>query len=212
MGTSTVSGPFRSENGFQELVNGVWTPVSGGGGGGGFVPVALVGQYGPSLGLSDNRYSTDYYYNPPIGPTAGNIIQLPSISVGGTYYIYAPVGGGSFDTWALKLPTVPGADLSAFASSKFTVNYGTPTSGSFPVYTIGPDSFAYSNLSSPTDTLYVYGGISETSWLGITLASIVTVSGFGTIAFFTESNTPVMNNYNPFPDPYFYPYTQLIVP
>ena len=35
MGTSTVSGPFRSQNGFQELVNGVWTPVGGGGGGGG---------------------------------------------------------------------------------------------------------------------------------------------------------------------------------
>jgi|688.fasta_scaffold459301_3 hypothetical protein len=34
MGTSTVSGPFRSQNGFQELVNGVWTPVGGGGGGG----------------------------------------------------------------------------------------------------------------------------------------------------------------------------------
>ena len=31
MGTSTVSGPFRSQNGFQELVDGVWTPVGGGG-------------------------------------------------------------------------------------------------------------------------------------------------------------------------------------
>ena len=35
MGTSTVSGPFRSENGFQQLdANGVWVPVAGGGGGG----------------------------------------------------------------------------------------------------------------------------------------------------------------------------------
>ena len=33
MGISTVSGPFRSQNGFQELVNGVWVPVAGGGGG-----------------------------------------------------------------------------------------------------------------------------------------------------------------------------------
>lgn len=32
MGISTVSGPFRSQNGFQELVDGVWTPVGGGGG------------------------------------------------------------------------------------------------------------------------------------------------------------------------------------
>jgi hypothetical protein len=35
MGVSTVSGPFRSQNGFEELVNGVWVPVTGGGGGGG---------------------------------------------------------------------------------------------------------------------------------------------------------------------------------
>ena len=27
MSNSTVSGPFRSENGFQQLVNGVWTPI-----------------------------------------------------------------------------------------------------------------------------------------------------------------------------------------
>lgn len=33
MSNSTVSGPFRSENGFQELVGGVWVPVGGGGGG-----------------------------------------------------------------------------------------------------------------------------------------------------------------------------------
>ena len=31
MGISTVSGPFRSKNGFQELVDGVWTPVGSGG-------------------------------------------------------------------------------------------------------------------------------------------------------------------------------------
>lgn len=38
MGTSTVSGPFRSANGFQQLdENGVWVPVTGGGGGGGNV-------------------------------------------------------------------------------------------------------------------------------------------------------------------------------
>ena len=35
MAESTVSGPFRSENGFQQLdENGEWVPVTGGGGGG----------------------------------------------------------------------------------------------------------------------------------------------------------------------------------
>lgn len=31
MANSTFSGPVRSQNGFQELVDGVWTPVGGGG-------------------------------------------------------------------------------------------------------------------------------------------------------------------------------------
>ena len=212
MGTSTVSGPFRSANGFQELVNGVWTPVGGGGGGGGggFVPVALVNQNGVYLGLPDNRYSADGTQNPPTGPSAGTIIQLPPIQVGGTYYIYTPTGGGSFDTWALKLPTFPGIDLSAFAVGKFAINYGTITSGSYPVQTIGTQSFGYSSLNSPTDTLYFYGGIDLTSWLGITLTAILPVPGFGTVAFFTQSTVPVMFNYDPFPDPFVYPYTQLI--
>ena len=45
MGISTVSGPFRSQNGFQELVDGVWTPVGGGGGGGGPELVILPRVY-----------------------------------------------------------------------------------------------------------------------------------------------------------------------
>ena len=32
MANSTFSGPVRSQNGFQELVGGVWTPLGGGGG------------------------------------------------------------------------------------------------------------------------------------------------------------------------------------
>lgn len=208
MGTSTVSGPFRSANGFQELVNGQWVPVAGGGGGG-FVPVALVDQYGPALGLTDNRYS-DNNIGSPSGPSAGTIIQLPPISVGGTYFIYTPVGGSSFDAWALKLPAIPGADISAFATGAFIIF--APYTGNFPVYDVGPQLIAFSPLTAPTDTLYVYGSISQSSWLGITLALVENVSGFGTVAFFVQSNTPVMNNYTPFPDPFAYPYNQLITP
>lgn len=212
MGTSTVSGPFRSANGFQELVNGVWTPVAGGGGGGGgggFVPVALINQYGGSLGLPDNRYS-DNNIGPPSGPSAGTIIQLPPISVGGTYFIHAPTGGSSFDAWALQLPTIPGADISAFSTGAYMVfdDY----TGVGPVYTVGSHLIGFSSLSGPTDTLYVYGSIGESSWLGITLAMIQNVSGFGTVAFFVQSNTPVMSNYIAFPNPFVYPYNQLIAP
>lgn len=205
MGISTVSGPFRSQNGFQELVNGVWTPI---GGGGGLVPVPLVNQYGDVLGLPDNRYS-DNNTGAPSGPSAGTIIQLPPISVGGTYFIYNPTGGSSFDAWALKLPAIPGADISAFATGAFIVF--APNTGNFPVYDAGPQLIGFSQLSGPTDTLYVYGSIEQSSWLGITLTMVRDIAGFGTVAFFTQSHTPNMSNYVPFPDPYVYPYTQLIV-
>ena len=207
MGISTVSGPFRSQNGFQELVNGVWTPVSGGGGG--LVPVPLVNQYGPQLGLPDNRYS-DNNIGSPSGPSAGTIIQLPPISVGGTYFIYAPTGGSSFDAWALQLPTLPGVDLSAFATGTYMVFDGYTGTG--PVYNVGPHLIGFSPISAPPDTLYVYGSIGQSSWLGITLSMIKDISGFGTVAFFVQSNTPVMDSYIPFPDPFVYPYNQLIAP
>lgn len=44
MGTSTVSGPFRSANGFQELVNGQWVPVAGSGGGGNPNDIVVSGE------------------------------------------------------------------------------------------------------------------------------------------------------------------------
>ena len=209
MGTSTVSGPFRSENGFQELVNGQWVPVAGGGGGG-FVPVLLTNEYASSFGLLDNRYSNDSTQAPPTGPSAGTIIQLPPIQVGGTYYICQPAGASSSSVWALKLPTLPGVDISAFGVNMFAVNYGTITTGSYPVYNIGTQSYGFSPLAGPTDTFYFYGGLNAASWFGITLAAIVTVPVFGTVALFTQSNIPIMSNYTPFPDPYVYPYTQLI--
>jgi len=68
MGTSTVSGPFRSENGFQELVNGVWTPV-GGGGGGGITTIIVPNASGPTLVPAMTVGQTIAFAG---GPDAGN--------------------------------------------------------------------------------------------------------------------------------------------
>ena len=41
MANTTFKGPVRSQNGFQQLVDGVWTPMGGGGGGGGGAPFSV---------------------------------------------------------------------------------------------------------------------------------------------------------------------------
>lgn len=67
MGISTVSGPFRSANGFQELVNGVWTPVSGGGGNPNDIVVS--GKIYPNDGTNIWGAPTSCS---PFGPSYGN--------------------------------------------------------------------------------------------------------------------------------------------
>lgn len=89
MGISTVSGPFRSENGFQELVNGVWTPVSGGGGGGGSSTVIF-------------REATDITYQLPMPTEVGQVYNLIVPNTGpdmpapsGILTITAPIFGAA---------------------------------------------------------------------------------------------------------------------
>ena len=96
MGTSTVSGPFRSANGFQELVNGVWTPVSGGGGGGG----------GPVL---VNLTLDNVYGARGVTPT-GSVIQAPQVAPGEIIRVFMDfetreVAGstGPRPVWAVQL-------------------------------------------------------------------------------------------------------------
>jgi hypothetical protein len=86
MGTSTVSGPFRSQNGFQELVNGVWTPVGGGGGGGGsiatVVPVTL-GSYQPVVITKPELGTVLQFVGPYVSrnaPDTGTEFQLAPTS------------------------------------------------------------------------------------------------------------------------------------
>lgn len=84
MGTSTVSGPFRSANGFQELVNGVWTPVGGGGGNSAFTTI--------------------------IRPAANLVYTLPApTAVGQIYNIFVPMNSdtGPFPTGELVIVPTP---------------------------------------------------------------------------------------------------------
>jgi len=123
MGTSTVSGPFRSQNGFQELVNGVWTPIGGGGGGGGGVVdvIRLVDSspFPAFVGAVCNSYSEDPLQDPPTGTSAGNIIQLPYMDIGQAVLITNLTQDDNARCWALKLPIVPGYDW-----GYMTNNYG----------------------------------------------------------------------------------------
>lgn len=84
MGTSTVSGPFRSANGFQELVDGVWTPVSGGGGGGGLAYQVINRVEDPqTIVLPENPATGDtYLYMYPFG-FSGSFTEFTS-SIPGT--------------------------------------------------------------------------------------------------------------------------------
>jgi hypothetical protein len=162
MGTSTVSGPFRSQNGFQELVNGVWTPVGGGGGGGGgyvFVDLASgVGIY------PDNRYSNSP--NSLSGPTAGTVVTLPLVDAGQTIALVT-VTGNTGDVWKIKLPTAPGTDSQFFLPT--ILISGQSSSGGGPLFvediiggsnTATDEFFLYSPVISPLHILrlpnYVY--------------------------------------------------------
>ena len=98
MGTSTVSGPFRSQNGFQELVDGEWVPVSGGGS-----PLSLTttGTSGPATLVGSNLNIPNY-------ATGGGIqtIVIPRTSVNTNYVFDAPTQVGQ--TWSFALEFLNG--------------------------------------------------------------------------------------------------------
>lgn len=122
MGTSTVSGPFRSQNGFQELVNGVWTPVGSGGGGGGGGDLAI-----------------------PIISVAGNTTQIsmPTLEIGqsvtyvsqvlGLYttngFNFTPASAAGVSSWTFVGVTMSGGSVNTF-SGENTLLLPTPPEGS----------------------------------------------------------------------------------
>lgn len=85
MANSTFSGPVRSQNGFQELVDGVWTPLGGGGGGSAAVVV-----------IRD--------------PAVNTVVTLPvPTEVGQVYNYLVPASvNGAGEKVTFALPSVPG--------------------------------------------------------------------------------------------------------
>jgi hypothetical protein len=173
MGTSTVSGPFRSQNGFQELVNGVWTPVGGGGGGGGgYTFVSLNDDYFPNF--TDNRYSDD----PEVlsGPTAGTSVILPNINVGESIVITS-LAGDSSDVWRIQLPATPGVDISYFAGTMSVL----PLADSF--YPSAPIGAWGISTEGPQDSVFIYGVPATTTI--ILRNPNIDYPGFGVLAPYT---------------------------
>ena len=231
MAESTVSGPFRSENGFQQLdENGEWVPVTGGGGGGGVTSVVAgsgvsvssptgavtiantgvtsiiagsnvsvnqstgavtisatggggggaivveLGDGGLTSPYPDNRYSNNKLSPTPSGPTAGNIIQLPEIQIGQSYYINL-TSTSAASAWRLQAPLIAGTDVSLVMGRV--------------VFSIDADGWGinptYISLGA-TDTFYIYGQPSGAIG-SLELRRMANVSFMGsTIAVFSPTN------------------------
>lgn len=214
MASSTFSGPVRSQNGFQEWDGTAWVPVAGGGGGGAIIE--LGDNASENFGVPDNRYSEDMYNTPPTGATAGNIIQLPVIGVNEAYKIRTRIGTASSQAaWAIRLPVIPGTDISAFIVGSFAANFITAEvyNPTLSAYVDTPAVFARADttVSTPTDTMYLYGIFEPTGNLEITRYPNIVVPGFGAVAVFGQTGIPLMG-YGTIPigDPFIYPWTQLL--
>ncbi len=206
MANTTFKGPVRSQNGFLEWNGSAWVPV----GGGGSTFVYLNNASFSLYGSGDNRYSDNSSNNPPTGPTAGNIVQLPLIDVGAVYKITNPSGGNSTDCWALQLPSITGTDASVFGVTTLQSIQTYAGGPGYPVNTDNNSFFVYSQVVAPQDTIYIFGALAQPVAFEITRYPNVTVPGFGTLAIFAPSTPAVFQYYDPAPDHFVYPYTQLI--
>lgn len=99
MANSTFSGPVRSQNGFQELVDGVWTPVGGGGSGAGLVlvtrptapppnPSDVLYQFIPTPTTPVIGQQWVVVLEPTYGKAEGGIIRLGFNTTWGPNYTF----------------------------------------------------------------------------------------------------------------------------
>jgi hypothetical protein len=153
MGTSTVSGPFRSQNGFQELVNGVWTPVGSGGGGSSVVifdrptgvdttielpaPSAIGDTYQYCLGPVTASSSGLVVFNTPPG--------LATFKGGYTQHNIAN-GNSTFNAYGQSSP-----------STSFAVDGGVDTNAFYcQIVYIGVDNSGYAIYSMSGQSYYFF--------------------------------------------------------
>jgi hypothetical protein len=149
MGTSTVSGPFRSQNGFQELVNGVWTPVGGGGGGG---SVTVI----------------------PWTPGDVNVYALPAFTeVGQTAQFYWPFHESSLSSEYLVLTSEPiaGADVVFFVAVTVDTTNGVTQNAEGPTSIVVTDATACNSFITAT-----YGGTSVSGPFTVAVINLYVVN------------------------------------
>lgn len=134
MANTTFKGPVRSQNGFQELVDGVWTPVGGGGGGGGG-STAIV------------------YTTPSDGSTV--TVQLPAPTEVGTMYTVAGLAAVFGPSGQIKIiPTLlPGQTGAAFLGLSMTSNDGGG------VFQASGEEFYIQNVANQNVFRIIYTGI-----------------------------------------------------
>ena len=170
MGISTVSGPFRSQNGFQELVDGVWTPI---GGGGGNAPIVI------------DRSTSDSIITPAVPTEVGQVY---------TYFFPNPLTnfGTAVD---VRPPLVDGASvvyvegrtlLYGFSGPPTTVeSYGPDTSSANTIRIYGPGTsgilddysaffqFVYMGVSGGTAKYQVLNSAYNTNTFGARIVTVV---------------------------------------
>ena len=156
MANSTFSGPVRSQNGFQELVGGVWTPVGGGGGGSAAVVVfrdpvvdtvitlpvpAEVGQVynylvPPTAGAGGQKVT---FVAPPVPGTSGS--YMTGITTLYTFSGIVSLGGSSSSDNAVEV-----TDQTVDYSAELVITYIGIESGAAK-FSVWPGSYFTNNTS-----------------------------------------------------------------
>lgn len=162
MAYTNFTGPVRSDEGFEQLVNGVWTPVSGGGGGGGGGSAIIVPRPEGSNVVVDMTAPTavGQIYNYALGPKpasspSGNEVRIRTPNYNSELTSFA---GGLLliDTSNGNLQKTYYGAGSPDAQIVFPVS-NTDTSLTFQVVYVGIDSNGY-KMYSISGLFVFYGG------------------------------------------------------